>query len=156
MQSDVSATREPVDSSIKIIPRPKRERGRPRKRTFVAGLPVTTIAKSLPGKATIVPSSEEDEEAAESRRPYLTIGLLASANRKPHFVRATDDVKTAVTLLLMHKISHVPVMQSERSAMRCRVAETSGELPTSCAEFEAVFGRWKHFSTSFFGCKAKG
>jgi len=65
--------------------------------------------------APLIVKSDETVLADESRCPYLTIGLLASANRKPHSVRANDSLEAAVTLMMLHNISHVPVMQSERS-----------------------------------------
>lgn len=107
-----------IDGNVRIIPRPKRLPGRPRKHGTE---PATAVAStSAPQHApTAISTStvgEADEEAEEARRPYLTIGLLACADRKPHCVRPGDDLKTAVTLLLMHKISHVPVMQTERVA----------------------------------------
>jgi len=108
-----------IDSSIRIIPRPKRPPGRPRKGGSGPEhpAPVIGVPQHLPAAVpAAVVVTEEDEEAEESRRPYLTIGLLASANRKPHSVRPNDDLKMAVTLMLMNKISHVPVMQSERTA----------------------------------------
>jgi CBS domain-containing protein len=108
-----------IDSTVDIIPRPKRPPGRPRS-IAGNGKQSSTAVEAQPTpdavSAVTVAAAEEEEEAEQGRRPYLTIGLLASANRKPHCVRPNDDLKTAVTLMLMNKISHVPVMQSERVA----------------------------------------
>ena len=105
-----------VDSTVQIIPRQKRAPGRPRKYDG-ASVPVSP-ARSSPAEpmppAPLVVKSEEATLAEESRCPYLTIGLLASANRKPYSVRANDSLESAVTLMMLHNISHVPVMQSER------------------------------------------
>lgn len=107
-----------IDSTIQLIQRPKRPRGRPRKvhvEGAVSGEKFGTL-EIIKGKPAPVVTEMDDENAEdEAPRPYLTIGLLASANRKPHSIRRNDTLEKAITLMLMHDISHVPVIQGERS-----------------------------------------
>jgi hypothetical protein len=92
-----------IESTVKIIPRPIRPRGRPRKYgvteiNSVAEVQFISPANSekLETPKTEIIVSEEDEEAEELRRPYLTIGLLASANKKPDSVRS--NVATTIKI----------------------------------------------------------
>lgn len=102
-----------IDGSINVIPRPKRPRGRPF--TFGTKKPVavevagpTAAARKSPTEVSATLAGED--EAEEPRQPFLRIGLLGSANTVPHSVRGSDTLETAVTLLMMHDITHIPVM----------------------------------------------
>lgn len=103
-----------IDASVKIMPRPQPVAKAPP----VSQRPDRKLVESFPADETTetkLPTVETPPvQREEERSPYLTVGLLASANRKPHRVRGNEELKQAVTLMLMHDISHVPVMQSER------------------------------------------
>jgi CBS domain-containing protein len=46
--------------------------------------------------------------------PTYRIGKLASANKTPVFVKPDDQISTAITLMITHDFSQLPVMTSER------------------------------------------
>lgn len=59
---------------------------------------------------------DEQRDATQPSPPDPTyrIGKLASANKKPVFVRPDDAVEKAVTLMLSNDFSQLPVMTSDR------------------------------------------
>ena len=67
------------------------------------------------------PMTEEDTEGETptvktgTADPSHRLGRLKAANRKPIYVSPNDDLKTAITLMMSHDYSQLPVMQSERS-----------------------------------------
>ena len=63
------------------------------------------------GAKELLPDVEHD--------PTYRIGKLASANNKPVSVRPDDEVAKAVTLMILHDYSQLPVMTSERDAPQC-------------------------------------
>ena len=151
-----------IDGAVQLIPRVKRAPGRPRKigATLSGSSEILGTLTAAPAKRPpVVIEVDDDDTEDEARRPYLTIGLLASANRKPHAVRSNEALEKAITLMLMHNISHVPVMSGERNVEgiitwrtigRVKAANkpcsTAGEcmdsgvqvLPQSASLFDAV------------------
>lgn len=104
-----------IDSSVQLIPRPKRPRGRPPK-SILATPPNLNVIPTVPVHSApeIVTVQASDEQLEAPREAVLRIGLLESAIRKPYSVRSNDPLEMAITLLMMHDITHIPVMQSER------------------------------------------
>jgi hypothetical protein len=72
-----------IDSVVRLVKKEKRPRGKSAK-------PQATETDKPPEPAR-EPVAEESEE---TRNPSLTIGLLASANRPPHSVRAVSLSRT--------------------------------------------------------------
>jgi len=104
-----------IDGSLSIIPRPKRPPGRPARR-HDRKEPSTPVAEACSKEGTSEPlaASTKEDRAEEPLQAFLRIGLLESANRKPYTVRSNEKLETAVTLLMMHDITHIPVMQGDR------------------------------------------
>ncbi|HEV2455801.1 MAG TPA: CBS domain-containing protein [Verrucomicrobiae bacterium] len=104
-----------IDGSVNIVPRQRRPPGRPAKNP----VPVITLSpEEIDGRGVSsaqLSAEYNNDEDDRTRQPYLRIGLLSSANQKLYKVRGNDKLETAVTLLLMHDITHIPVMQSERA-----------------------------------------
>lgn len=65
------------------------------------------IVKTVPAKA-------EDVPAEEIKDPVSRLALLPAANNVPVSINRDADIKEAVTLMLMHDYSQLPVMQNER------------------------------------------
>jgi len=117
VETEPSFEQEHIDAMVTIVPRAKRKPGRPNlpsSKTVVAQ-PAAAEAKALAPKVVVIPAPRLEEEAQDEGKPYLTVALLAAANRKPYFVRRSDPLEKVTTLMLMHNIGHVLVMQSERS-----------------------------------------
>lgn len=70
-------------------------------------LPVTTPTDLAPSTVTLLGGSIAD--------PTYRIGKLAAANRPPLTVGPEASLQEAVTLMLSHDYSQLPVMQGERS-----------------------------------------
>jgi len=54
-------------------------------------------------------------EVREQRDPVQRLALLPSANRPPVSVTRDAELQTAITLMMMHDYSQLPVMQNERN-----------------------------------------
>lgn len=70
------------------------------------------LRKKLTVKAA---KGDTKEPIAAVRDPVPRLALLPSANRSPISVTRDADIKRAVTLMMMHDFSQLPVMQNERT-----------------------------------------
>lgn len=68
-----------------------------------------------PKKKAAKDSGDKDELITDVRNdPTYRVGKLSSANNPPTSVKPDDSVSTAVTLMIAHDYSQLPVMTSER------------------------------------------
>jgi CBS domain-containing protein len=82
-------------------------------------LSFVALADSVPPPVEPVPSQEEENQAvliaSRPEDPTHRIGRLPSANTRPLGVGPNATVAEAVTLMLLHDYSQLPVIQGERT-----------------------------------------
>lgn len=93
----------------------------------VAPVVTTTVAEpnpttALPSNASTSPPAQEPPHQAESpvrtlegQDPSYSVGKLEAANRSPVTANPNMTITEAVTIMLAHDFSQLPVMQGERS-----------------------------------------
>lgn len=59
-------------------------------------------------------SKEEDEEIKQDKDPVPRIALLPAANKPPISIKRDAELQRAITLMLMHDFSQLPVTQNDR------------------------------------------
>lgn len=105
----------PLEQTIQVVRRAEEVKPPPPK----PAKPGTVMAKSpsvVPVAAPVAALPPEAAPvAAEEQLPYLPVSLLQCANRPPVRVKRDDSFKTVMSQLLLHRISHLPVMSNDRT-----------------------------------------
>jgi len=96
-----------IDAPITFLPKPKKEKGSP---TAEPEVPSDTAPESLEG-SNEAPIPAKHADGVHSR---IRISVLAAANTPPLCVPPDADVSEAITLMLQHDYSQLPVTTTER------------------------------------------
>lgn len=96
-----------IDASIAFLPKPKKEKGSP---AAEPGLNSDT-APETQGDANVSPIPAKYANGVHSR---IKIGMLAAANNPPVCISPDAEVSEAITLMLQHDYSQLPVMTTDR------------------------------------------
>jgi CBS domain-containing protein len=66
------------------------------------------------GSTTAIAAEADEHIMIEVTDPFPRIGALEAANRKPLSVKREDCIEKAITQMLLHDYSQLPVMHSDR------------------------------------------